>query len=62
MSDFLWPSCREVQKDHPVKWDLLDLVCRSKAGGLGAGRVIIRHTALVGEWWWRFPREHHSLW
>nr|XP_025628682.1 uncharacterized protein LOC112721872 [Arachis hypogaea] len=33
-----------------------------KAGGLGVGDAVIRNSALLFKWWWRFSREDCPLW
>ncbi|XP_016199199.1 uncharacterized protein LOC107640163 [Arachis ipaensis] len=33
-----------------------------KAGGLGVGDAVIRNTALLFKWWWRFSKEDCPLW
>ena len=40
-----------------------DLVVRSKeTGELGLRNLKKKNLALVGKWFWRFPREQQSLW
>ncbi|XP_015961069.1 uncharacterized protein LOC107485018 [Arachis duranensis] len=33
-----------------------------KVGGLGVGDAVLRNTALLFKWWWRFSKEECSLW
>ncbi|XP_057723472.1 uncharacterized protein LOC130939379 [Arachis stenosperma] len=33
-----------------------------KAGGLGVGDAVVRNTALLFKWWWRFSKEDCPLW
>ncbi|XP_020967371.1 uncharacterized protein LOC110266736 [Arachis ipaensis] len=33
-----------------------------QAGGLGVGDAVIRNTALLFKWWWRFSKEDCPLW
>nr|XP_029148400.1 uncharacterized protein LOC114925250 [Arachis hypogaea] len=33
-----------------------------KAGGLGVGDAVIRNTAMLFKWWWRFSKEDCPLW
>ncbi|XP_015962037.1 uncharacterized protein LOC107486010 [Arachis duranensis] len=43
-----------------VKWGLVQ--APKKAGGLGIGDAMLRNTALLFKWWWRFSKEDCSLW
>ncbi|XP_072087269.1 uncharacterized protein [Arachis hypogaea] len=43
-----------------VKWELVQ--APKKLGGLGVGDAVVRNTALVFKWWWRFSKEDCPLW
>ncbi|XP_057740275.1 uncharacterized protein LOC130957436 [Arachis stenosperma] len=43
-----------------VKWEVIQ--APKKLGGLGVGDVVVRNTALLFKWWWRFSKEDCSLW
>ncbi|KAL4356682.1 hypothetical protein AHAS_Ahas09G0111100 [Arachis hypogaea] len=43
-----------------VKWELVQ--APKKAGGLGIGDALLRNTALLFKWWWRFSKEECPLW
>lgn len=56
MRDFLWEG---FDGNNLVS---SDVVTKPKeAGGLGIGNLVIRNKALLGKWWWRFPKERDSL-
>ncbi|XP_057723574.1 uncharacterized protein LOC130939490 [Arachis stenosperma] len=43
-----------------VKWELIQ--APKKLGGLRVGDAVIRNTALLFKWWWRFSKENCPLW
>ncbi|XP_016206405.1 uncharacterized protein LOC107646756 [Arachis ipaensis] len=43
-----------------VKWELIQTP--KKLGGLGVGDTMVRNTALLFKWWWRFSKEDCPLW
>ncbi|XP_057744517.1 uncharacterized protein LOC130962319 [Arachis stenosperma] len=43
-----------------VKWELIQ--APKKLRGLGVGDAVIRNTALLFKWWWRFSKEDCPLW
>lgn len=59
-SNFLWGGSEIKRKIHLVKWQE---VCQSAAqGGLGVRRLSDVNVCLMLKWWWRYGREHKSLW
>ncbi|XP_016207295.1 uncharacterized protein LOC107647761 [Arachis ipaensis] len=57
---FLW-SKEDGRNGIPlVKWEVV--MAPKKAGGLGVGDAVIRNTALLFKWWWRFSKEDCPLW
>lgn len=60
MRDFLWEGFGKDKSSHLVSWEV---VTKTKEfGGLGIGNLLLRNKALLGKWWWRFPKEKESLW
>nr|XP_029151642.1 uncharacterized protein LOC114925980 [Arachis hypogaea] len=57
---FLWSSDGGKQGLPLVKWEVI--MAPKKEGGLGVGDAVIRNTALLFKWWWRFSREDYPLW
>ncbi|XP_016177702.1 uncharacterized protein LOC107619990 [Arachis ipaensis] len=57
---FLW--CKEDGNNGIllVKWEMVQ--APKKAGGLGVGDAVLRNTALLFKWWWRFSKEDCPLW
>nr|XP_025611773.1 uncharacterized protein LOC112705129 [Arachis hypogaea] len=57
---FLW--CKEDGNNGIllVKWKMVQ--APKKAGGLGVGDAVLRNTALLFKWWWRFSKEDCPLW
>ncbi|QHO20170.1 Putative ribonuclease H protein [Arachis hypogaea] len=43
-----------------VKWEIVQ--APKKVGGLGVGDAVLRNTALLFKWWWRFSKEDCPLW
>ncbi|XP_057733852.1 uncharacterized protein LOC130949032 [Arachis stenosperma] len=43
-----------------VKWEMVQ--APRKLGGLGVGDAVVRNTALLFKWWWRFSKEDCPLW
>ncbi|XP_020967701.1 uncharacterized protein LOC107616438 [Arachis ipaensis] len=43
-----------------VKWEVVQ--ASKKAGDLGVGDAVLRNTALLFKWWWRFSKEDFPLW
>nr|XP_029145738.1 uncharacterized protein LOC114924657 [Arachis hypogaea] len=57
---FLWSKEDGRQGMVLVKWELVQ--APKKFGGLGVGDAMIRNTALLFKWWWRFAKEECPLW
>nr|XP_025627922.1 uncharacterized protein LOC112721056 [Arachis hypogaea] len=57
---FLW--CKEDGNNGIplVKWEVVQ--APKKAGGLGVGDAVLKNTALLFKWWWRFFKEDCPLW
>ncbi|XP_072084417.1 uncharacterized protein [Arachis hypogaea] len=57
---FLW--CKEDGRNGMalVRWEVVQ--APKKLGGLGVGDALIRNTALLFKWWWRFAKEDCPLW
>lgn len=54
MRYFLWEGFDGHNSSHLVSWETIS---NSKEnGGLGIGNLPLRNKALLGKWWWRFPR------
>lgn len=60
MRDFLWEGIEKNSSTHLVSWDIISKP--KEDGGLGIGNLTIRNKALLGKWWWRFPKEKELLW
>ncbi|XP_016204098.1 uncharacterized protein LOC107644684 [Arachis ipaensis] len=43
-----------------VKWEVVQ--APKRLGGLGVGDALLRNTALLFKWWWRFSEEECPLW
>jgi len=57
---FLWSGEQNARFFPLVKWELVQLPkCK---GGLGVGDLVIKNTALLFKWWWRYATEENSLW
>ncbi|XP_072087364.1 uncharacterized protein [Arachis hypogaea] len=57
---FLW-SKEDGKIGMPlVRWEIV--MAPRKAGGLGVGDAVVRNTALLFKWWWRFSKEDCPLW
>ncbi|QHO17517.1 Putative ribonuclease H protein [Arachis hypogaea] len=58
--NFMW--CKENGNSGipMVKWELVQ--APKKVGGLGVGDAMLRNTALLFKWWWRFSKEDCPLW
>nr|XP_025628468.1 uncharacterized protein LOC112721637 [Arachis hypogaea] len=52
---FLWGKDDGQPGMALVKWELVQ--APKKLGGLGVGDAVIRNTALLFKWWWRFSKE-----
>ncbi|QHO11778.1 ADP-ribosylation factor GTPase-activating protein [Arachis hypogaea] len=57
---FLWSKEEGRYGLALVKWELVQ--APKKVGGLGVGDAVIRNTALLFKWWWRFSKEECPLW
>ncbi|QHO54604.1 Putative ribonuclease H protein [Arachis hypogaea] len=57
---FLWSKEDGSQGMALVKWELVQ--APRKFGGLGVGDAMVRNTALLFKWWWRFAKEECPLW
>nr|XP_025617990.2 transmembrane 9 superfamily member 7 [Arachis hypogaea] len=57
---FLWSKENGRNGIPLVKWKVV--MAPKKAGGLGIGDAVIRNTALLFKWWWRFSKEDCPLW
>ncbi|XP_052110107.1 uncharacterized protein LOC127741497 [Arachis duranensis] len=57
---FLW--CKEDGRNGMavVWWEMVQ--ASKKLGGLEVGDALIRNTALLFKWWWRFAKEECPLW
>nr|XP_025670472.1 uncharacterized protein LOC112770307 [Arachis hypogaea] len=57
---FLW-SKEDGRVGLPlVRWEVV--MALKKASGLGVGDAVVRNTALLFKWWWRFLKEDCPLW
>ncbi|XP_016178774.1 uncharacterized protein LOC107621255 [Arachis ipaensis] len=56
---FLWSKEDERQGMVLVKWEMVQ--APKKFGGLGVGDAMIRNSALLFKWWWRFAKEECPL-
>ncbi|XP_025678312.1 uncharacterized protein [Arachis hypogaea] len=57
---FLWSKEDGRNGMALVRWEVVQ--APKKLGGLGIGDVMIRNTALLFKWWWRFAKEECLLW
>ncbi|XP_015954786.1 uncharacterized protein LOC107479150 [Arachis duranensis] len=57
---FLWGKDDGQPRMALVKWELVQ--APKKLGGLGVGDAVVRNTALLFKWWWRFSKEDCPLW
>ncbi|XP_057720141.1 uncharacterized protein LOC130934601 [Arachis stenosperma] len=57
---FLLSTEEERQRLPFMKWEVV--MAPKKAGGLGVGDAVIRNTALLFKWWWRFSKQDCPLW
>ncbi|QHO54257.1 Putative ribonuclease H protein [Arachis hypogaea] len=57
---FPWSKEDGRQDMALVKWELVQ--APRKFGGLGVGDAMVRNTALLFKWWWRFAKEKCPLW
>lgn len=59
-SIFLWGGYEIRRKIHLIIWKEM---CKSKVqGGLGVKSLSDVNVCLMLKWWWRYGREHKSLW
>ncbi|XP_057745700.1 uncharacterized protein LOC130963614 [Arachis stenosperma] len=59
----LWKAKRKDDGSNGmalVKWEVVQ--APKKLGGLGVGDAMIRNTAMLFKWWWRFAKEDCPLW
>ncbi|XP_072076459.1 uncharacterized protein [Arachis hypogaea] len=57
---FLWSKEDGRNGMALVSWDVVQTP--KKLGGLGVGNAMVRNTALLFKWWWRFSKEECPLW
>ncbi|XP_057761062.1 uncharacterized protein LOC130981487 [Arachis stenosperma] len=57
---FLWSKENGRNGIPLVKWEVV--MAPKKAGGLGIRDAVIRNTALLFKWWWRFSKDNCPLW
>ncbi|XP_016172256.1 uncharacterized protein LOC107614629 [Arachis ipaensis] len=57
---FLWSKEDGRNGMALVRWELVQAL--KKLGGLGVGDTMVRNTALLFKWWWRFAKEECPLW
>nr|XP_025625605.1 uncharacterized protein LOC112717897 [Arachis hypogaea] len=57
---FLWSKEEGRHGIALVKWEVVQTP--KKLGGLGVGDAVMRNTALLFKWWWRFSKEECLLW
>nr|XP_025635827.1 uncharacterized protein LOC112729904 [Arachis hypogaea]XP_025636565.1 uncharacterized protein LOC112730719 [Arachis hypogaea] len=57
---FLWSKEDGRNGMAMVKWEVVQ--APKRLGGLGIGDAMIRNTALLFKWWWRFSKEECPLW
>ncbi|XP_016199813.1 uncharacterized protein LOC107640826 [Arachis ipaensis] len=56
---FLWSKEDDSNGMALVRWEVVQ--APKKLGGLGIGDAMIRNTALLFKWWWRFAKEECLL-
>ena len=57
---FLWNADKTGRVLPLVKWEIVQQPkCKC---GLGVGDLVIKNTALLFKWWWRYASEENSLW
>jgi len=57
---FLWSGNTAGRCNALVKWEVMQKP--KKFGGLGVGDLLLKNTALLFKWWWRYACEEGSLW
>nr|XP_029148315.1 uncharacterized protein LOC114925208 [Arachis hypogaea] len=57
---FLWSSEEGRTGMALIRWEVVQ--APKKLGGLGVGNAMVRNTALLFKWWWRFAKEDCPLW
>ncbi|XP_016168179.1 uncharacterized protein LOC107610679 [Arachis ipaensis] len=57
---FLWSKEDGSNGMALVKWEVVQTP--KKLGGLGVGDAMVRNTAMLFKWWWRFAKEDCPLW
>ncbi|XP_020972640.1 uncharacterized protein LOC107627573 [Arachis ipaensis] len=57
---FLWSKEEGRNGLALVKWEVVQ--APKKLGGLGVGDAVVRNSALLFKWWWRFEKEECPLW
>ncbi|XP_072066858.1 uncharacterized protein [Arachis hypogaea] len=57
---FLWSKEDGRNGMALVRWEVVQ--APKKFGGLGVGDAMLRNTALLFKWWWRFSKEDCPLW
>ncbi|XP_015964817.1 uncharacterized protein LOC107488571 [Arachis duranensis] len=58
--NFFWSKVDGMNGIALVKWEVV--WAPKKLGGLRVGDAIVRNTALLFKWWWRFAKEECPLW
>ena len=43
-----------------ISWDVIQKL--KEMGGLGVSDLVVKNTALLFKWWWRFSNDSHLLW
>ncbi|XP_016168738.1 uncharacterized protein LOC107611308 [Arachis ipaensis] len=57
---FLWSKEDGRHGMVMVRWEVVQ--APKKLGGLGVGDAMVRNSALLLKWWWRFSKEDCPLW
>ncbi|XP_016173257.1 uncharacterized protein LOC107615734 [Arachis ipaensis] len=57
---FMWSSEEGRTGMALVRWEVVQ--APKKLGELGVGDAMVRNTALLFKWWWRFAKEECPLW
>jgi len=57
---FLWSVNKEGNFMPLVKWEIVQQ--HKDRGGLGVGDIVVKNSALLFKWWWRYANEEDPLW